>query len=188
MSDSVVFSIEIEYRRYKVLAEDAMAQLTTEELRSSSCENANTIATVVWHLSGSLRSRFTDFLSSDGEKPWRQRDREFLSRQVTRSELTEKWDEGWRVLFGALAELGDGDLSRTVTIRGVPLTVLQALHRSLAHASYHVGQIICLAKSARDLAWRYLSIPPGQSETYHLTPALERAINHASTEAAEGRG
>jgi hypothetical protein len=117
-------------------------------------------------VSGNLRSRFTDFLTSDGEKPWRKRDEEFEARAVSRDELLEKWDQGWRVLLSALDELTDDHLERTITIRHQPLSVTEALLRSLAHASYHVGQIVYAAKAARGDEWNYLSIPPGASEQY----------------------
>jgi hypothetical protein len=173
MSRAILASIEAEYHRYRSLADEAMAQLDGDQLNARLGESDNSIATIVAHMAGNLRSRFTDFLSSDGEKPWRDRDREFVPGEATRNELLRTWDEGWRTLFGALGELSDADLERTITIRGLPLTVLDALHRSLAHASYHVGQIVFVAKSLRGDRWRYLSIPPGQSEAYRKNPALE---------------
>jgi hypothetical protein len=178
MTRTIVASIEGEYRRYKTLADEAIAQLDTDQLNARLADSDNSIATIVTHVSGNLRSRFSDFLASDGEKPWRDRDREFVPGTGTRDELLETWNEGWRTLFGALAQLGDADLARTVTIRAVPLPVLDALHRSLAHASYHVGQIVYVAKSLRGDRWRYLSIPPGQSEAFRASPSLERALNH----------
>jgi hypothetical protein len=123
-------------------------------------------------------SRFTDFLTSDGEKPWREREEEFRARTVTRSELLSKWNEGWNVLLGTLATLSDEVLQDTVTIRGQPLLVHEALHRSLSHLSYHVGQIVYVAKSMRGNEWKYLSIPPGKSDTYNKDPKFERAAAH----------
>ena len=158
----LIASIEAEYRRYKTLGEDAINQLADSQLAQVP-GTGNSIVTIVWHLAGNLKSRFTDFLTADGEKPWRDRDSEFLAREVSRKELQAKWEDGWRVLFAALTDLSDVDLGRTVTIRGEPHTVAQALHRSLAHASYHVGQIVYEAKALRGADWRYLSIPPGQS-------------------------
>jgi len=171
----VVGSIESEYRRYRTLADDAIAQLDPDQLSTRLAESDNSIATIVAHLSGNLRSRFTDFLTADGEKPWRDRDAEFVPGEASREELLRRWDEGWSALFGTLSQLSDSDLERTITIRDVPLSVLDALHRSLAHASYHVGQIVYVAKSLRGDRWRYLSIPPGQSEAYRSNPTLERA-------------
>jgi len=158
----LIASIEAEYRRYKTLGEGAINQLADSQLAQVP-GTGNSIVTIVWHLTGNLKSRFTDFLTADGEKPWRDRDSEFLAREVSRKELQAKWEDGWRVLFAALTDLSDVDLGRTVTIRGEPHTVAQALHRSLAHASYHVGQIVYEAKALRGADWRYLSIPPGQS-------------------------
>ena len=158
----LIASIEAEYRRYKTLGEGAISQLADSQL-AQVAGTGNSIVTIVWHLAGNLKSRFTDFLTADGEKPWRDRDSEFLAREVSRKELQAKWEDGWRVLFAALTDLSDVDLGRTVTIRGEPHTVAQALHRSLAHASYHVGQIVYEAKALRGADWRYLSIPPGQS-------------------------
>jgi uncharacterized damage-inducible protein DinB len=171
----LIESIHGEYVRYKKLAEDAMAQLEEPGLVAPGPNGGNSIATICWHMSGNLASRFTDFLSTDGEKPWRQREEEFHTRNVTRAELLAKWAQGWDVLFQALADLTDADLGRTVTIRQQPLRVDEALHRSLAHTSYHVGQIVYLAKSMRGKDWRYLSIPPGQSAAYNAAPDKERA-------------
>ena len=162
---ALIASIEAEYRRYKALAEGAFDQLTDPQLVTAAGAS-NSIATIVWHVAGNLKSRFTDFLTSDGEKSWRDRDSEFLARDVTRAGLQTKWDDGWRVLFAALSDLTDADLERTVTIRGQPHTVAAALHRSVAHASYHVGQIVYVAKALRGADWLYLSIPPGQSAQY----------------------
>jgi len=165
----LVASIEAEYRRYKTLGERAIDQLTDSQLADAT-GTSNSIATIVWHLAGNLKSRFTEFLTSDGEKPWRDRDSEFLPRHVTRAELRAKWEDGWRVVFAALADLTDADLARTVTIRGQPHTVAEALQRSVAHASYHVGQIVYVAKALRGAEWQYLSIPPGQSAQFNQTP------------------
>ncbi len=166
MRRTVVASIEGEYRRYKSLGENAVNQLPDAQL-ADAAGSSNSIAIIVWHLAGNLTSRFTDFLTSDGEKLWRDRDSEFLARQVTRAELQAKWEDGWRVLFAALSALTDADLAKTVTIRGQPHTVAEALHRSLAHTSYHVGQIVFVAKALRGADWRYLSIPPGRSPSTH---------------------
>jgi hypothetical protein len=161
---SITESIRTEYLRYRKLAEEAMAQLGDGDLSAAGPNDGNSIAVICWHISGNLRSRFTDFLTSDGEKPWRVRDEEFLARKVTRAELLAKWNEGWEALLDALASLTDEQLQHSVTIRHIPHQVHEALHRSLAHVSYHVGQIVYLAKSMRGPEWTYLSIPPGQSE------------------------
>lgn len=155
----VISSIEFEYRRYKTLAERAMGQVTDDEVAVIPSSDGNSIAMLVQHMSGNLKSRFTDFLASDGEKPWRDRSSEFLASDVTRAALMTRWEDGWSVLFDTLAQLDDEALGRHVTIRGEAHSVLEALHRSLAHASYHVGQIVLIAKSFRGEQWKPLSIP-----------------------------
>jgi uncharacterized damage-inducible protein DinB len=177
---SILESIRGEYLRYKALAESAINQLDGAELSAEGPNGGNSIAVICWHLSGNLRSRFTDFLASDGEKPWRQRDEEFQRRTVTRSELIEKWDEGWTALLATLTTLTDEQLESTITIRRQPLLVHEALHRSLAHVAYHTGQIVYMAKSLRGKDWHYLSIPPGESDAYNRNPAFERAAAHAT--------
>jgi hypothetical protein len=169
----IISSIASEYRRYKLLAVAAIHQLDDDQL-CESVDGANSITTLVWHVSGNLKSRFTDFLTTDGEKPWRDRDSEFLPRRVTKTELLEKWEDGWEVLFDTLESLRDDDLARSVSIRGSALSVPEALHRSLAHTSYHVGQIVLMAKAARGADWQYLSIPPGKSAEYNRAPAHEK--------------
>ena len=177
---SIVQSITGEYVRYKALAEGALQQLSDAELVAPSPGRGNSIATICWHLSGNLRSRFTDFLASDGEKPWRTREEEFAVRSVTQAELLAHWERGWSTLFETLAGLDDAHLSRTVTIRGQGLTVDQALMRSLAHASYHVGQVVFAARALRGDGWRFLSIPPGQTDAYNAAPTSETPAAHAA--------
>lgn len=173
-------SIEAEYRRYKSIADAAMAQLSEAELiQSGPCEG-NSVAVVAWHVAGNLTSRFTDFLTSDGEKPWRHRDKEFEARTPSRGELRGHWEKGWKILFDSLADLTDEHLAKVVSIRGTELRVDEALHRSLAHVSYHVGQIVYVAKAMRGLDWEYLSIPPGGTEAYNREPTHERADAHSS--------
>jgi hypothetical protein len=171
---TVVASIEGEYRRYRSLAEGAFAQLSVDQLAQAPGDGDNSVATIGWHIAGNLRSRFTDFLTSDGEKPDRDRDSEFLGRQLTHPELLAFWNSGWNILLAALATLADADLTRTVTIRGQPLSVVAALHRSLAHAAHHVGQIVFLAKQLRGRDWTSLSIPRGQSAAYNARLTGER--------------
>ncbi|MEZ6015605.1 MAG: DUF1572 family protein [Planctomycetota bacterium] len=167
-------SIRGEYRRYRALAESALAQLDDADLTRAPGPNANSIAVVAWHLAGNLRSRFTDCLTADGEKPWRAREEEFARREVSRADLLEQWSRGWEALFDAIDPLTDQDLERTVTIRGQPWSVVEALHRSLAHAAYHVGQIVYQAKTLRGERWSYLSIPPGGSDAYNQAPSFDR--------------
>jgi proteasome lid subunit RPN8/RPN11 len=169
-SMNVVESIRDEYLRYKNLAEAAIRQAPDDQLSTLASADSNSIAAICWHVSGNLKSRFTEFLTADGEKPWRNREEEFAARPVERAELLAKWNEGWTVLLAALSELTDDVLSREVVIRGQKLLVVEALHRSLAHTSYHVGQIVFIAKAAAGPAWTSLSIPKGQSATYNQNP------------------
>ncbi len=177
----MVRTMEEEFRRYKALGESAIAQLPEHELSREGPGGGNSIATLVWHVSGNLASRFTDFLSSDGEKPWRDRDDEFVPRTVTRTALLERWAAGWTAVLEALAALTDADLERSVTIRRQPLTVGQALSRSLAHTVYHVGQIVYLSKVWRGTEWTNLSIPLGGSRAYDDAPTKERPSAHVSS-------
>jgi uncharacterized damage-inducible protein DinB len=171
---TIIDSVRGEYLRYKALAEGAIAQLGDADLCTPAPGGGNSIATICWHVSGNLQSRFTDFLTSDGEKPWRVREEEFAARTVTRAELLAKWATGWDTLAGTLQGLTDADLSRTITIRRQPLLVHEALHRSLAHVSYHVGQIVYAARALRGTDWTWLSIPPGQSDAHNRAPKSER--------------
>jgi hypothetical protein len=184
----LIQSIEAEYRRYKALAEGALEQVPDELLSSPGPSNGNSLATICWHVSGNLKSRFTDFLESDGEKPWREREEEFAKRTVSRSELFAKWADGWDVLFNTLAKLNDTHLSHTVKIRGQSLAVHEALHRSLAHASYHVGQIVYISHAICGERWRYLSIPPGATAAYNANPTLEKARDYAKAVAESKSG
>ena len=172
---NVIGSIEAEYLRYRKLGDGAIGQLSDAELCRKPAGEGNSVATLVWHVAGNLESRFTDFLTADGEKPWRDRESEFAPREVTRAEVTGKWNTGWQTLFSAIRGLDDTRLDSTVVIRGQPLTVLEALLRSLSHAAFHVGQIVFLAKSIRGPSWEYLTIPPGQSSSYNQNPTMEKA-------------
>jgi hypothetical protein len=186
MNRHIVASIEAEFRRYRALAEGTFRQLSDEELFRLPPGNGNSIAVIARHIGGNFRSRFTDFLTSDGEKEWRNRESEFTPPGETRAEMLGFWDGGWETLERSLAELTDADLKRDVTVRGVRLSVAEALHRSLAHMSYHVGQIIFHAKVLRGASWEYMSIPPGGSEAYNRNPTMERAGEHlASIEGTE---
>ena len=169
---TTIESIRAEYLRYKALAEAAIAQVSESDLSVQHSGTDNSIAVICWHISGNFESRFTDFLTSDGEKPWRHREEEFQSRTTTRVELLAKWHRGWDVVLKVLSDLKDEDLQRTVTIRHQALQVNEALHRSLAHLAYHVGQIVYIGKSLRGKDWDSLSIPPGQSDAYNRTPPI----------------
>jgi hypothetical protein len=174
----VIASLEAEYKRYKSLADAAIGQAGDEELARAGPGGSNSIEMLIRHIAGNLRSRFTDFRTSDGEKPWRDRDEEFEPVALTRQDLLRNWDDAWRVLFDALAILSDADLSATVTVRRQPLRIDEALHRSLAHTAYHVGQIVYLAKAMRGESWRCLSIPRGASHAYNQAPTFETAAAH----------
>jgi len=176
----MVSSIAAEFRRYKSLGEGAIAQLNDAEFAQSPSADDNSVAVIVWHIAGNLRSRFTDFRTTDGEKPWRNRDEEFVARSVTREELLAKWESGWQALFTALAELTDADVDHKVIIRGLESSIGDALLRSLAHTSYHVGQIVYIAKAARGSEWKTLSIPKGQSSAYNRNPRAETPDRHAA--------
>jgi hypothetical protein len=154
------------FRQYKALAERAMEQLTDVQLFAVLDPESNSIAIVVKHMTGNMRSRWTDFLTSDGEKPSRRRDLEFVDPPATREALLAAWDEGWACLFQALEPLAEADLSRTVTIRGEAHSVMQAINRQVAHYSYHCGQIVLLAKHLNHRGWKPLTVPRGQSEEF----------------------
>jgi uncharacterized damage-inducible protein DinB len=175
----VVQSLQDEYKRYKALAEAAIAQVGDEELGYAGQEGGNSIEMLIRHIAGNLKSRFTDFRTSDGEKPWRDRDDEFVSRAVTKAALLEKWARGWRALETAIGALSDADLLQTVTIRRQQLRIDQALQRSLAHTAYHIGQIVFLAKQIRIDGWKCLSIPLGGSAAHNARGADESAKAHA---------
>ena len=154
-------------RGNKRLAEGAMAQLQDHELFLTLDPESNSVAIIVKHMAGNMRSRFTDFLHSDGEKPDRNRDQEFeITLSTTRADLTKWWEEGWARVFATLEGLKADDVMRTVTIRGEPHTVLQAINRQIAHYAYHTGQIVFVAKHIRSGKWRSLSIPRGKSEEF----------------------
>ena len=156
-----------EFRKTKSMAERAMAQLADEQLFVRINPNQNSVAAIVRHVAGNMLSRFTDFLASDGEKPWRDRESEFDDGAVPRAELMELWERGWRCLFDAVEPLTDADLSRVVTIRTEPHTVFQAINRQTAHYAYHVGQVVLIAKHLKGDGWAYLTIPPGQTEEFN---------------------
>ena len=160
-----------EFARLKRLAESAVAQLPADAFFATPASSDNSIAVIVKHVGGNLLSRWTDFLSSDGEKPNRDRDAEFLIlADDSRERLMDQWNRGWAELFGALTPRNTNDLTRTVTIRGERLSVLQAIHRQLTHYAYHVGQIVYLAKHYAGPQWTSLSIPMGASKQFNPAP------------------
>jgi Protein of unknown function (DUF1572) len=164
-----------QFRGYKRLGEGAIGQLKDEELFVALDPESNSVAVIVKHLAGNMRSRSTDFLTTDGEKPDRDRDQEFeLSLETTRAGVMRWWESGWSCVVSAVEALRPEDVERTVTIRGEPHTVLQAINRQVAHYAYHVGQIVFLAKHLRSKDWKSLSIPRGQSEEFNRKPLAER--------------
>jgi Protein of unknown function (DUF1572). len=155
------------FRYYKKLADRAMEQVADDQLSAVLDGEMNSIAIVVKHMAGNMRSRWTDFLASDGEKPDRDRESEFMDPPASREALLKLWEEGWDCLFRALGPLTDADLTRTITIRGEPHSVMQAINRQVAHYSYHCGQIVLLAKHFAHDRWKSLSVPRGQSASFN---------------------
>jgi hypothetical protein len=163
------------FRHYKKAAEAAMDQVTDEQLVATLDPEMNSIAAIVKHMAGNMRSRWTDFLTTDGEKPDRNRDREFEAPPSARNELMKLWQSGWSCVFTALEPLAPADLNRTVTIRGEAHSVMQAINRQLAHYSYHCGQIVFLAKHLQHAQWKSVSVPRGQSAQYNQQVADGKA-------------
>jgi hypothetical protein len=155
------------FRHYKGLAERAMSQVTDEQLTVALDAEMNSIAIVVKHMTGNMRSRWTGFPSADGESASRDRDAEFVDPPLNRAELMTMWEEGWRCVFSALEPLSDADLDRRLTIRGEAHSAMQAINRQLAHYAYHTGQIVFLAKQLKQGEWKSLTIPRGKSREFN---------------------
>ena len=155
------------FRYYKKLGERALEQVADDQLGYAQDEENNSIAIIMKHLAGNMRSRWTDFLTADGEKPSRNRDSEFEDPPKTRTELMQGWEEGWACLLGTLESLKDSDMSRRVVIRGEAHSVMKAINRQLCHCAYHVGQIVLLAKQRRKGDWTSLTVPRGKSSNYN---------------------
>lgn len=156
-----------QFEMYKKLGEGAMQQMEDEKLFWQAHEDSNSVATIVKHLWGNMLSRWTDFLTTDGEKPWRERDAEFENDLQTRDALMQKWNEGWQCLFNALNSITDADLERIIYIRNEGHTVLEAVNRQIAHYAYHVGQIVFIAKLVKNGDWNTLSIARNKSKDYN---------------------
>ena len=166
----VIAAFVAEFRRYRSLAERATVQITFEQLRQSLDPETNSIAVIMKHVAGNLQSRWTDPFTSDGEKPWRNRDTEFTDTFATRDELMQTWNAAWTTLESTLASCSDADLPRTLTIRREPHTLALALARSLSHTAYHTGQIVQLSRimaSKSGVDWQTLTVPRGKSEQYN---------------------
>ncbi|MGN2375626.1 DUF1572 family protein [Sphingobacterium spiritivorum] len=167
METSYINSVVKQFQYYRMLAEKAMEQLDDESLFWQYNDESNSIAIIVNHISGNMQSRFTDFLTSDGEKTWRNRDAEFENKFHDRPSLLAHWEKGWECLFNALSNLSIEDLESIVYIRNDGHTVVEAINRQLAHYPYHIGQIIYIAKMATDEKWKSLSIPRNRSNDYN---------------------
>lgn len=161
-----LFKKRFEY--YKKLGDDTFAQLSEEQLSWTYNSESNSIATLIKHLSGNMESRWTNFLTEDGEKPWRNRDAEFVNDHTSKEELLLIWEKGWSVLLNTLDEIKYVDLNKTVLIRGEQLTINDALLRQLAHYSYHIGQIVFIAKMLKNKDWKTLTIAKNESENYTI--------------------
>jgi hypothetical protein len=168
MSDTPILSVAIdELQKIKKLADKSIEQLSDEQLHAKIDPEANSVAILMRHMAGNMRSRWIDFLTSDGEKPERMRDREFEDPRQDRSELLAEWEHGWHCVFDALTPLTDADLGRTVMIRGEAHSVYKAISRQVAHYAGHAYQILLLAKHLQGPNWKTLSIPRGQSEEFN---------------------
>src|SRR2546423_2875464 len=147
------------FREYKALGDKTFEQINEEEMHLQPNKESNSIAVIIQHMHGNMLSRWTNFLTEDGEKEWRKRDNEFEVHQFTKQQLTDLWNEGWKLFLEVLESLSPDDLLKTITIRNQPLSVMDAINRQLAHYSYHVGQIVYLGRWVRDSEWKSLSIP-----------------------------
>ncbi len=167
MDNNYLESAKKQFEYYKQLGDKTFAQLSEEQLFWQYNPESNSIAMIINHLNGNMRSRWTDFLNSDGEKEWRNRDREFEQLITTKAALLAKWNEGWACLFDGINALTTADLTKTVFIRNQAHSVTEAINRQLAHYPYHVGQIVFLGKMCADQNWQSLSIPRGDSDKYN---------------------
>ena len=161
----------INFRMYKGLADKAFAQLEEKDFHYKIDKESNSIAIIIQHINGNARSRFTDFFTSDGEKPSRNRDSEFEEQKLSKAELIELWEQGWNILFDLLYNIKEDDLLKTVHIRGEAHTALEALNRQVAHYAYHSGQIVMIAKHIKGDKWNSLSIPKGKSAEFNTKMA-----------------
>lgn len=174
------------FRNHKKLAERALAQITDEEFFATIDAESNSLAVLVKHIAGNLHSRWKDFLTADGEKPGRFRDGEFLVAETdTRASLAEFWETGWQTLFDAIGPLTVEDLSRTITIRGEPHTIVEAINRQMMHYAMHIGQIIMLAKHFRSDTWQTLSVPRNRSAEFNQFLAQKQQNGIAKTDRIE---
>lgn len=162
-----LLSVKENFKKIKSLGEKAFDQLNDEDFHYRNSEDENSIAIIVQHLSGNMHSRFTSFLTTDGEKPARNRDLEFEEQNLSKEELINKWNAGWEVLFSAVNKLRSDDLSKIIKIRNEPHSVIEALNRQLIHCAYHIGQIVFAAKQLKKSDWKTLSIPKSGSADFN---------------------
>ena len=155
------------FKEGKILGDKTFDQLNDEEMHFQPNEESNSIAVIIQHMQGNMLSRWTNFLSEDGEKEWRKRDDEFEIHQLSKQQLIDKWNEGWKIFLDTLGSLTAADLSKTITIRSQPLNVVDAINRQLAHYSYHVGQIVYIGRWIRKSEWKSLSIPKNKSQEFN---------------------
>lgn len=169
MSIETIFleSVIKRFKEYKTLGEKTFDQLNDEEMHFQPNDASNNIAVIIQHLHGNMLSRWTNFLTEDGEKEWRKRDDEFEPHQFSKQQLIDKWNEGWKVFLDTLESLTPNDLSKTITIRSQPLNVVDAINRQMAHYSYHVGQIVYIGRWIKQNEWKSLSIPKNKSHEFN---------------------
>ena len=178
-NDTYIESVKKQMFYYKTICEKAMEQLEENQLFYSTNEDTNSIATIIQHLSGNMISRWTDFLSTDGEKEWRNRDSEFETNITTREDLIETWNNGWNCFFTTINSLQSNDLEKTIYIRKEGQTVIDAINRQLAHYPYHIGQIVFIAKMIKQNPWTSLSIAKNKSNLYNADKfSKERTLKH----------
>ncbi|MBA3663204.1 MAG: DUF1572 family protein [Bacteroidetes bacterium] len=177
-----ITSVKRQFEYYKNLAEQTFEQVEDEKLFYQFNENSNSMAIIVQHLWGNMMSRWTDFLTSDGEKEWRERDAEFEVHVKTRKELLKKWNEGWNCLFNTLNSLNEEDFAKTIYIRNQGHSVMEAINRQLAHYPYHIGQIVYIGKMLENDDWKSLSIPRNQSKNYNAEKFSQAKHNEHFTE------
>lgn len=188
MTNDYLNSVKKQFEYYKLLGEKTFAQLSDEQLFEQYNEECNSISTLVKHLWGNMLSRWTDFLTTDGEKEWRKRDTEFENDIADRTELLAKWNEGWTCLFEALNSLSENDLTKEVFIRNQGHSVVEAINRQLAHYSYHIGQIVFIGKMSLNDKWTSLSIPKGNSKEYNTDKfSKKKRKQHFTDEYLEGK-
>jgi len=181
-------SVLKQFQYYKLLGDNTFGQLTEEELLKKDNEVNNSVAIIVNHLQGNMKSRWTNFLTADGEKEWRNRDLEFEDIIKGKNELIEKWNEGWACLFTALDSINESNYNQTIYIRNQGHTIMEAINRQLSHYAYHVGQIVFAAKIIKREQWQSLSIPKGKSKDYNKAKfSQEKKQSHFTDEYLDGK-